>query len=350
MTDPASNDRVLRFGLYDLMEHRPGVPLGDLYRDRFELLRFADDAGLWSYHTTEHHLNPVDATPSPNVFLAAAAQHTEHIRLCTLVNVIPMYHPIRLAEELIMVDHLSNGRLEIGVGKGVSPVELQIMGHHPEEAHERFDEDLACLLDIFTTEKAGGAPLPALPVQRPYPPLWYAGNADYAGRRNLNVVIGGPVERVIERAELHRRLVRERPEPELLLNPTIERPLIAASRHVFVGPDGPESRRRAVRAWSAYHDNIRAHFRRTDTPAASNPTLDGDGNVAIAGGALVAGTADEVAHALASLASGADVDELIGSFCWGDLSHDEAMGSLGRYVEEVIPQVRDIHAERRATG
>jgi len=83
--------RSIRFGLYDLVETRPGVGLDQLYRERFELISAAEEAGLWGYHTTEHHLNPLDATPSPSLFLAAAAQHTSKIRLGSLVHVLPLY-------------------------------------------------------------------------------------------------------------------------------------------------------------------------------------------------------------------------------------------------------------------
>ena len=66
--------------------------------------------------------------PSPALFLTAAAQRTRRIRLGPLVYLLPLYHPLRLIEEVCMLDHLSGGRLELGIGRGVSPYELGYFG------------------------------------------------------------------------------------------------------------------------------------------------------------------------------------------------------------------------------
>ena len=75
---------------------------------------------------SEHHSTPLNLTPSPSVFLAAAAQRTQRLRLGALVYILPAHHPLRLAEEICMLDHLSRGRLEIGIGRGASPHEIDI--------------------------------------------------------------------------------------------------------------------------------------------------------------------------------------------------------------------------------
>lgn len=332
------NPATVTFGLYDLIEHRSGTSLGQLFGERFEMIVAAEAAGFRGIHTTEHHLNPVDATPSPNLFLAAAAQHTERIRLGTIVNVVPMYDPVRLAEEIVMLDHLCDGRLDVGVGKGVSPVELRLMGRDPHVAHERFDDELAVLLGYLSAAEIEGAPMPAVTVQRPYPPLWYAGNASYAGRRNLNVVLGGGIEQIAVKANEHRSLISNPPAPDDQLNPG-RPPVIAVSRHVLVGASAEAAGQRAELAWRQYHDNVRAHFRRTGTQPASNPTFDGDAASAAASGALLAGTPDEIAAALSEVVVATGVTYLLISFCWGDLEHREAMESLRLFIDEVIPQV-----------
>ena len=104
------------------------------------LLRAAEDAGFYGYHLTEHHVSPLSLAPSPTVFLAAAARETKRIRLGTLLYLLPLYNPLRLIEELCMLDHLSKGRLDIGVGTGVSPYEFAAMGSDFETAREQFEE------------------------------------------------------------------------------------------------------------------------------------------------------------------------------------------------------------------
>src|SRR5260370_7882090 len=89
-------------------------------------------------------------TPSPSVFLAAAARETRRIRLGTLLYLLPLYHPLRLLEELCMLDHLSGGRLDIGVGRGISPMEFDAYGADFEQAGADYQHVLNRLYQGFT--------------------------------------------------------------------------------------------------------------------------------------------------------------------------------------------------------
>jgi len=330
--------RSIRFGLYDLVETRPGVGLDQLYRERFELISAAEEAGLWGYHTTEHHLNPLDATPSPSLFLAAAAQHTSKIRLGSLVHVLPLYEPVRLAEELLMLDALTGGRLEIGVGKGVSSPEQRLLGRDPDNSDRRMEEIFDQVVAILQGVPVDGAPIPFRPIQQPHPPFWYAGNADYAGRRNLNVVLGGSAERVIESAHHHKATAAAHRNDPARVNPDPV-PTTGFTRHVLVDVDGERARRRAAESWQVYDHNITTHVRRLGEQRQSNPTLDGDGERAMELGLLAAGNPDDVAANLLAVASHSPVDYSMISCCWGSLDHREAMASFELFVTEVIPRV-----------
>ncbi|HEY8693824.1 MAG TPA: LLM class flavin-dependent oxidoreductase, partial [Chloroflexota bacterium] len=118
MTQPTTT--TLRFGLFDWLD-RGQADIAALYDQRLRLLEYADKAGYAIYHLAEHHGTPLGMAPSPNLFLATAAQRTRHIRLGPLVYIVPLYNPMRLAEEICMLDQLSGGRLELGVGRGSSP-------------------------------------------------------------------------------------------------------------------------------------------------------------------------------------------------------------------------------------
>jgi alkanesulfonate monooxygenase SsuD/methylene tetrahydromethanopterin reductase-like flavin-dependent oxidoreductase (luciferase family) len=115
------------FGLFDWID-RGTAPLHQLYEERLHLLEAADADGFFCYHLAEHHATPLGMAPSPALFLTAAAQRTQHIHLGPLVYLLPLYHPLRLIEEVCMLDHLSNGRLELGVAHGVSPYKLGYFG------------------------------------------------------------------------------------------------------------------------------------------------------------------------------------------------------------------------------
>ncbi len=120
----------IKFGLFDWID-RGTAPLHQLYEERLELLAAAEEAGFFCYHLAEHHATPLGMAPSPALFLAAAAQRTRRIRLGPLVYLLPLYNPLRLTEEVCMLDQMSNGRLELGVGRGVTPYELRYYGVDP---------------------------------------------------------------------------------------------------------------------------------------------------------------------------------------------------------------------------
>ena len=109
----------MRYGMFDQIEFT-GQPLHELYRDRLALVRVADEAGFERYHKSEHHMIRLDAAPQLGLFFAAAAQHTTRLRFGSLVYLLPFHHPIRLAEEIATLDHLLEGRFDVGVGRGIS--------------------------------------------------------------------------------------------------------------------------------------------------------------------------------------------------------------------------------------
>src|SRR5258708_11771333 len=92
-------------------------------------------------------------TPSPSGFRAAAARETLSIRLGTLLYLLPLYHPLRLLEELCMLDHLSGGRLDIGVGRGISPMEFDAYGADFEQAGPHYEHVLDVVYQSFTPER-----------------------------------------------------------------------------------------------------------------------------------------------------------------------------------------------------
>src|SRR5712675_2818108 len=181
------------FGVFDWID-RGTQTLSRLYEDRLQLVAAADEAGFFCYHLSEHHATPLGMAPSPALFLTAATQRTRRIRLGPLVYLLPLYDPLRLIEEVAMLDQLSGGRLELGVGRGVSPYELRNFGVDPENSRAMFDEALAVLLAGLTQERLSFAgahyqyrdvPIELHPLQQPYPPLWYPTRAGTtsAGKR-----------------------------------------------------------------------------------------------------------------------------------------------------------------------
>ena len=112
---------ALDFGIFDHVD-RSDLPMTDFYENRLKLIEGYDHAGFRTYHCAEHHSTPLGMSPSPSVYLSAVAQRTKRLRFGPLVYTLALYHPLRLAEEICMLDQMSRGRLDLGVGKGISPI------------------------------------------------------------------------------------------------------------------------------------------------------------------------------------------------------------------------------------
>jgi alkanesulfonate monooxygenase SsuD/methylene tetrahydromethanopterin reductase-like flavin-dependent oxidoreductase (luciferase family) len=139
-----------------------------------------EQAGFQAYHLAEHHSTPLGMASSPSVFLAAAIQRTHRIRLGPLVYVLPLYHPLRLYEEICMLDHLSGGRLTVGVGRGGALIEHQRFGIDPAVAPAMYQEAFAVLMRAFESDVLNfegrffnykDYVIQVKPVQQPHPPI-----------------------------------------------------------------------------------------------------------------------------------------------------------------------------------
>ena len=134
----------MKIGLFDHVE-RADRSLATLFDERLAFVTAADEAGIYCLHVAEHHCTPLNMVPVPGVYLGAVARATKRIRLGPLVYLLPLYSPLRLIEEICMLDHLSYGRLEVGVGRGVSPFELNYHKIDHEASREIFADAYACI-------------------------------------------------------------------------------------------------------------------------------------------------------------------------------------------------------------
>jgi len=335
-------DTGLRFGVFDQSEQPGGLNPAELYASRLALVERADELGFWGYHKSEHHLIPLDHAPSIGLFLAAAAERTERIRIGSLVHLLPFYHPIRLVEEVCMLDHLSGGRFEFGFGKGISAPEHLLWGLDPEEAEARTEETLALLLAALTTDdelfsfdgrfhQLADVPLQLTPAQRPHPPLWRPGTVTTAAALGVNTVTGGPIPMVNQAIERYREAYRPAPT-----GPVDREPMVGAIRKFVVAPTDAEADAIGRRAWARFSDDLTVLFRRYEMTPPNDPTIGGDYDRAKAVQAVVAGSPDTIRSHVEELIEAGLVTYVVGCFAFGDLSHDEAMQSLELFGEHIV--------------
>lgn len=165
--------------LFWLLDHYPetGESLPSLHATALEHAGIADDLGFTSLWLAEHHFLSLGTAPNPAVLLAAIAQHTVNLRLGPAVAVLPLRDPIQVAEDYALVDILSGGRLNMGVGTGSQPLEFGGFGIDFEDRRKLFDDHLAALCKRWCAAASGETGLAALnvaPVQAPTPPIYVA--------------------------------------------------------------------------------------------------------------------------------------------------------------------------------
>ncbi len=331
----------MQFGIFDHMEQRGGE-LGELYDQRLQMLEYADAAGFARYHKAEHHFTTLDAAPSAMVFLAAASQRTKRIRLGSLVSLLPFYHPVRFIEEVCALDHLSAGRLDVGIGKGISPIEHRLWGNPDAEAVARTADAIEIVRKGLTARRLTHAsafhkfdalPMLLAPQQSPHPPLWYPGNVEFAGSHRLNTVVGGPIAAIHAQVSRFHELVASAKED---WNPGVASPVIGATRHVYVAPTREAAHARARVAWKRYDENLSSLWRANGMEPVFSPSLKGNFDLAVGAQVLLAGTPADVRSHVEALGAEAALDYFVGAFAWGDLNHEEAMASLRLFVEGVM--------------
>ena len=342
----------VRFGIFDWIDSNGGVA-ADLYEQRLKFLEFADKAGFYCYHMAEHQGTPLGMAPSPSVFLSAAAQRTSNIRLGPLVYPLPFYNPLRLAEEICMLDHLTRGRMEIGVGRGISAYELAFFDIGVEESRDMFREALDIVLLGLKTGQVNyegqhyafnDVTLPVQPWQKPYPPLWYpTANPDsirwIASEGISTVTHYPPMEVMREHIELYKSVWDENREREDRLNGHESEPKFGITRHIYVADTDQEALTVARNAFADFIANFN-HLRilNGDDTGRTNYLADFEGR--LADGLHIVGSPETVTRTLKEHLAITGSNYFVGSFFFGTLSTEQTLRSLKLFAEEVMPHFR----------
>lgn len=337
----------LEFGLFDWVDAAPGRSVAEVYDARLRLLAEADTGGFATYHLAEHHGTPLGLAPSPAVFIAAAARVTERIRLAPTTFVVPLYEPLRLAEEIAMLDQLSHGRLDVGVGRGSSPYEIAMYGLDPADAPGRFAASFPAVLDALETGRFGDVELPVPVHQRPHPPLWYPtsnpASIPRLGDQGYNVLFGfgftsPPLDVVREQSRtFFARFRASEARGEARCSLPGRAPRFGVMRHVFVAPTDDEALALARPAFADHYASF-AHLWRThgSDRFTTPPALD---DLVKEGKAFI-GSPQTVAAQVAEAVTVGELNYFAGAFAWGSLDLDAALRSLRLFRDEVVPVVR----------
>jgi len=339
------------FGIFDHIEGIPGTSTDRLLQDRLELVRMADEAGFSSYHLAEHHGSDLCLAPNQELFICAAAQVTERIRLGPMVKLLPLHHPVRILEDMCVADQLTGGRLDFGVGRGVAPIEHAWFGSTWTESRERFEDSLEIICRALATGEISSedsrfwdfptVPLATRPLQDPIP-FWYPGNPVVAGRYGMSLMSAGPIDR--HTYDVYVEAWNEHEGDAVRFDGASSRPRVGCTMLVAIGPERQalEVARRAmdglVRRTTGVHHHDRLILSEEECEAAQAPLRAILAHIEDAI-ALGAGTADQIAERWAAFLEPGLVDYVALQLPAGDMTFDEAKHTLELFAAEVKPRL-----------
>lgn len=338
----------VRFGMFDWLDES-GRGQGESYEERLRVLELADRVGIYSYHLAEHHATELSTVPSPNLFLSAVAQRTRRLRMGSLSYILPLYSPIRLLEEVCMLDQLSGGRAEFGLSRGS-------FGEHidadPEKARAMFTEGLQVILMGISTGEIdfhgqffdfSNLITRLRPVQRPYPPLWYptsnAGSVPWIASQGLNAVfsvhLAPDFDRVAEMTRSYWSELAAHANDAGRLNAHVSDPKVGFMVHIHVAETDAKAREQARPAYELFAHNFSYRYVRRGNPERYADRRDFDHEMAR--GSIIVGSPATVRAQLAEYLERSGANYVAGCFSFGSLTLDQMLGSVDLFAREVMP-------------
>jgi alkanesulfonate monooxygenase SsuD/methylene tetrahydromethanopterin reductase-like flavin-dependent oxidoreductase (luciferase family) len=315
------------------------------YQQILEQIELAEELGWECFMFNEHHfLGYGGLVANPAVLLAGAAARTSRIRLGPCIAILPLRHPLQCAEDYAMVDAVSGGRLEFGVGSGNTLLDYQVFGIPREEGQARMEEALEIILSAWSGQPIRyqgkfwsfeEITLYPKPAQEPHPPIWVAGTStatlEWAGRGGFDIMtVGHPhaPEKVRPGVEAWKKALTARG-----IDPKERRCQFHARTHVN------ENSQRACEvamAAIARYDEISRIGRRSVKPEAENYDWQG----MLATGRNLYGNPEQCIEIIHNATRHYYFDTLTTTFNFGGIPHREIKTAMRLFAKEVMPAFR----------
>jgi alkanesulfonate monooxygenase SsuD/methylene tetrahydromethanopterin reductase-like flavin-dependent oxidoreductase (luciferase family) len=353
----------MRFAIWSPTNPRAGISHVELFRQQIREVEIAEELGfehIWFY---EHHLSPSGPSPSPNLLIAAAARSTSRIRLGTMVNILPYRNPLLVAEEAAMLDVLTNGRLDMGIGRGLKPIEFDAFCVSQAESREMFLESLAIVKRVWADEnfKFSGkyfkidkqTPLSPPLVQKPHPPFLMSAQSEESLRFAAeNDMPFAQIDALIEDCERDQRFYRDiqvargyAPASRLFI-----------TREIYVADTDEQARQDAYSylvqywdLWGRYTQFARDGRMPSDYGSWSKraPILYAmKFEELIERGLVMIGSPETVARRIAEHLDRLDLFALAGVFKFGGMPFDMVIKSMRAFSACVMPEISKIVSAR----
>ncbi len=339
------------FGIFLLLQSPTAKSHQEIFSRGTDLAKTADKLGFESVWCAEHHFSTYGYLSRPLMFASHLATQTEKIRVGSAVVVLPLHHPLIVAEEIATADLLSNGRLDIGLGRGYQVYEFERLGIKLEESRERFEEAVDILLLAFKGEpfsfngkhfKFGETSIFPTPVQKPRPPIWVVGQSEESivatAKRGFNLVSGGfgvSLERLKEFRKSFDDLLVGAEQKENIR--------VSTQRAVYVTNDESELPEIIEQArWNMRVTlSLRQGLERVEKGHAQAIPFDNEpSDEELIDRYFVMGTPATCIEKLSEIRDVMGLDHFNANFWFGDLEHKQVLRSMELFAKEVMPALQ----------
>ena len=339
------------FGIFLLLQSPTAKSHQEIFSRGTDLAKTADKLGFESVWCAEHHFSTYGYLSRPLMFASHLATQTEKIRVGSAVVVLPLHHPLIVAEEIATADLLSNGRLDIGLGRGYQVYEFERLGIKLEESRERFEEAVDILLLAFKGEpfsfngkhfKFGETSIFPTPVQKPRPPIWVVGQSEESivatAKRGFNLVSGGfgvSLERLKEFRKSFDDLLVDAEQKENIR--------VSTQRAVYVTNDESELPEIIEQArWNMRVTlSLRQGLERVEKGHAQAIPFDNEpSDEELIDRYFVMGTPATCIEKLSEIRDVMGLDHFNANFWFGDLEHKQVLRSMELFAKEVMPALQ----------
>ncbi len=337
-------------GTFLLMQSPSARSSQEIYARGIELAQAAETLGFRNVWLAEHHFSTYGYLSRPLQLATYLAAKTTRLRVGTAVIVVPLHHPLLVAEEIATLDVVSGGRLDVGLGRGYQHYEFERFGLELDAGRSRWDESVDIIVKSFEGKpfsyngKHFTIPETSLypqPVQKPHPPVWIVAQSPYAleaaVRRGFNVLTGGfgvSIDQLAEFGRLFSKVVAE-VKPQ-------QSPRVGVQRAVYVADSVADAREAAEQArWNMRVTlSLRNHYERVENgnaipiPGQTEPDIDD-----LLERFLVIGTPDTCIRQIRRLRELVGISHFNCSFWFGDMEQKRVLRSMERFAQEVMPAV-----------
>jgi len=349
----------MKLAIWSTTTPRENSTHAEMFRRQLEEVELAERIGIDQIWFFEHHLIPTAPVPSPNLLIAAAARTTSRIRFASMVNILPFRHPLLVAEEAAMLDNLTNGRLDMGLGRGLRPPEFAAFGIDQQQSREMFLESFDIIRRVWADENFShrgkywtvhkDAPLSPPLVQRPHPPFLVSAQSEeslrWAAQHDIPFA---QIDSMIDQAKRDQTLYREvqtahghAPAPRLYL-----------MREIYLADSDARARAEAQpyllqywELWNRYTQFTRGgnlpdsyDFWRRQAPMLHAMSFE----EIVAQDMVILGSPETVANTIGRLAAQLDLMGLALIFKLGAMPYDMVEHSMSAFGEAVVPRIRHI--------